>query len=154
MATQTENYGLIKPARTDNINIEDLNNNFDIIDTELKKMQSSNSSTEGTGGATDEQVADAVAAYMAENPVENGYTPVKGVDYYTEEEQTEMVQAVMGEFPSIVSVAVTETDTTVTMSYALDDGGTMSDTITFDASGYATNINANGIDIPVTWGVS
>ena len=46
MATQTVNYGLIKPAKTDNIDIEDLNNNFDIIDAELKKMQSGNSSTE------------------------------------------------------------------------------------------------------------
>ena len=37
MATQTETYKLNKPARTDNIDIEDLNENFDIIEEELKK---------------------------------------------------------------------------------------------------------------------
>jgi len=37
MATQTETYKLYKPARTDRVNIEDLNKNFDIIEEELKK---------------------------------------------------------------------------------------------------------------------
>lgn len=37
MATLTETYKLKKPARTDNVNIEDLNGNFDIIEEELKK---------------------------------------------------------------------------------------------------------------------
>ena len=37
MATQTETYKLHKPARTDRVNIEDLNRNFDIIEDELKK---------------------------------------------------------------------------------------------------------------------
>lgn len=37
MSTKTENYGLIKPNRTDPVSIEDLNANFDKIDAELKK---------------------------------------------------------------------------------------------------------------------
>lgn len=37
MSTKTENYGLIKPNRTDSVSIEDLNANFDKIDAELKK---------------------------------------------------------------------------------------------------------------------
>ena len=37
MATQTETYKLNKPARTDKIDIEDLNENFDIIEEELNK---------------------------------------------------------------------------------------------------------------------
>lgn len=37
MATKTENYGLIKPAKSDTVNISDLNANFDTIDAELKK---------------------------------------------------------------------------------------------------------------------
>lgn len=37
MATQTETYKFNKPARTDNIDIEKLNENFDIMEEELKK---------------------------------------------------------------------------------------------------------------------
>ena len=37
MATQTETYKFNKPARTDNINVEKLNENFDIMEEELKK---------------------------------------------------------------------------------------------------------------------
>lgn len=37
MATTTENYGLIKPGKNDNVNVDDLNKNFDAIDGELKK---------------------------------------------------------------------------------------------------------------------
>ena len=37
MATQTETFKFTKPSRTDNINIDDLNGNFDIMEAELKK---------------------------------------------------------------------------------------------------------------------
>lgn len=37
MATQTETYKLNKPGRTDRVDIEKLNENFDIIEEELKK---------------------------------------------------------------------------------------------------------------------
>lgn len=37
MSTKTENYGLVKPDRTEHVNIGDLNANFDKIDAELKK---------------------------------------------------------------------------------------------------------------------
>lgn len=37
MSTKTDNYGLIKPDRSDTVNIADLNSNFDKIDAELKK---------------------------------------------------------------------------------------------------------------------
>lgn len=36
MATRTRNYNLIKPDGTDLVNIDDLNDNFDAIDTQLK----------------------------------------------------------------------------------------------------------------------
>lgn len=35
--TTTTNYGLKKPAQTDNYNVEDFNDNADIIDTQLKE---------------------------------------------------------------------------------------------------------------------
>lgn len=37
MATETTNYGLIKPDLTDQIDVEQLNGNFDKIDEEIKK---------------------------------------------------------------------------------------------------------------------
>jgi hypothetical protein len=41
MATQTTNYGLKKPASTDDYNIQDANGNMDIIDTKLKQLSDS-----------------------------------------------------------------------------------------------------------------
>ena len=48
MATQTETYKLNKPARTDNMKVELLNENFDIIEEELKKRPLSSE----TGGVS------------------------------------------------------------------------------------------------------
>ena len=36
MATRTRNYNLIKPEGTDLVNVDDLNDNADIIDAQLK----------------------------------------------------------------------------------------------------------------------
>ena len=44
MSTLTENYNLIKPASSDNVNIEDINNNMDAIDEAL------NNKSENTHG--------------------------------------------------------------------------------------------------------
>ena len=39
MSTNTTNYKLIKPDRTDNVLVEDINYNTEIIDIELKKRE-------------------------------------------------------------------------------------------------------------------
>ena len=39
MATNTTNYNLIKPSKSDNIDIDVLNNNFDVIDSRMKLNQ-------------------------------------------------------------------------------------------------------------------
>ena len=44
MATQTETYKLNKPGRTDRVDIEKLNENFDIIEEELKNAKNSQDS--------------------------------------------------------------------------------------------------------------
>ena len=41
MSTNTTNYQLIKPDRTDNVLVEDINYNTEIIDQELKKNANS-----------------------------------------------------------------------------------------------------------------
>lgn len=41
MATNTTNYGLTKPASNDYVQIDTINNNMDILDTELKKIENS-----------------------------------------------------------------------------------------------------------------
>ena len=46
---------------------------------------------------SEEQLAIAVGAYMERNPVK---VPVKGEDYYTEEDKDEMVAAVLAELPT------------------------------------------------------
>jgi len=41
MATTTTNYGLIKPDLTDNVDIDDINDNMDTIDTTMKAIADS-----------------------------------------------------------------------------------------------------------------
>lgn len=56
---QTPNYGLNKPEQTDLVNIDDLNTNFDIIDTELKKtytQDSKDNTVTFTQAASDEEL--------------------------------------------------------------------------------------------------
>jgi hypothetical protein len=43
MSTNTPNYGLKKPAQSDDYNIQDANDNMDIIDTKLKQLTDDNS---------------------------------------------------------------------------------------------------------------
>lgn len=63
MSTLTENYNLIKPASSDNVNIEDINNNMDTIDEAL------NNKSENTHG---HQLADSNIAGIL--PVSKGGT--------------------------------------------------------------------------------
>lgn len=46
----TPNYNLKKPAQTDVVNIEDLNSNFDTLDTELKKVSDKANLIQTAGG--------------------------------------------------------------------------------------------------------
>lgn len=61
MATQTTNYGLTKPAGTDNALIGDINGNMDIIDSELDKLSACFAAVQHTDTAT---VAIAEGAYV------------------------------------------------------------------------------------------
>ena len=47
MATNTTNYNLIKPGLSDNVDIGDINDNMDTIDTTLKTIADSVPTTGG-----------------------------------------------------------------------------------------------------------
>lgn len=134
----------------------------------VTKDAPSGSGGSGDGTVTDEQIAEAVAAYMEENPVEGGSTPVKGVDYFTEEEKAEMVEEVLAEIPvsestdgyteisglrQMTNFAVTETDTTITLDITMEGDVSHTHVLNFDANGYPTSITVDGVEIPGTWTV-
>ena len=66
MATRTRNYNLIKPDGTDLVDIDDLNGNFDIIDTQLK------ANADGLAGKQDKLTIDSTPTQGSTNPVTSG----------------------------------------------------------------------------------
>lgn len=61
-----------------------------------------------SGGVDEDTIIKIVQKYMEEHPPapgkdgrdgEDGYTPIKGVDYYTDADKAEMVTAVIGALP-------------------------------------------------------
>lgn len=86
----------------------------------------------------------------------DGYTPVKGVDYFTEEDKQEIVDAVELEITEkVTAISVTEAeDGTVTMVNTLESGGTETIVLTADESGNPSKVTYNGTEIPIEWVVS
>lgn len=70
MATRTRNYNLIKPEGTDLVDIDDLNGNFDAIDTQLK------ANADAAAGKQD-------ALTFDDTPVRGGRNPVTSGGLYT-----------------------------------------------------------------------
>lgn len=66
MATKTRNYRLTKPEGTDLVDIEDLNGNFDIIDTQLK------TNADAARGKQDALTFDEAPTAGSRNPVRSG----------------------------------------------------------------------------------
>ena len=58
-----------------------------------------------SGGVDEDTIIEIVQKYMEEHPPasgkdgEDGHTPIKGVDYYTDADKAEMVTAVIGALP-------------------------------------------------------
>lgn len=50
MATLTPNLNLVKPSGSDNVNIESLNSNFDILDSEISGLKTDYVVAQGTSG--------------------------------------------------------------------------------------------------------
>lgn len=97
----------------------------------------------------------------------DGKTPVKGMDYYTDADTAEMVDAVLEELPievshdgyteitgqrGVVDIAVTEeADGTVTMVNTLEGGVSETIQIIPDENGNPMTLTYNGVDIPIAW---
>ena len=84
---------------------------------------------------------------------EPGYTPQKGVDYWTEEDQEEIKQELTEKMtpPALTSFAVSEgaNSTTVMNSYA--DGTSETIVISFNEKGKPERISVNGTVVSGSW---
>ena len=80
----------------------------------------------------------------------DGYTPVKGTDYYTEEEKQEMVASVLAAIPQAVSVHTKQEGDTYTMTVTLDDGSSSTSVITVE-NGLPVKLVTDGVELPLTW---
>ena len=79
MATRTKNYELTRPEGTDPVDVDVLNDNFDIIDTQLKI------NADRTAGKQDKLIFDDTAVAGSNNPVRS-----KGIYTALQEKQDKM----------------------------------------------------------------
>jgi hypothetical protein len=83
-------------------------------------------------------------------PGADGYTHVKGTDYYTEEEKQEMVGLVLDSIPNGEKVHTVIDGNKYTMTLTLDDGSTSTSEITVE-NGYPVKVVTDGVEMPMTW---
>lgn len=105
-----------------------------------------------TGGATDTQVANAVATYMVENPIETGATAEQAAQIQTNKGDIESLQGeveAMQMEPAGFSVVEAESSTTITEN--LEDGSQFVVVINFDDTDTPTSVVINGKTKPITW---
>ena len=119
------------------------------------------------GGATDEQIANAVSNYMAENPIDvgvktvngnqpdengnvniagsGGYTPVKGVDYFTPEEVQEIAEqaAELVDVPSGETGGVSSWNDLTDKPFGEDGEATTNDLIDLASTNQKNNLNGD-----------
>lgn len=81
----------------------------------------------------------------------DGYTPVKGADYYTQEEQAEMVNAVRESLPTPTDIQVLKAGTVIQLNVTQDNGETESIQVTLDAYDNPMIIEQNGKTTYLTW---
>lgn len=100
------------------------------------------------------QLPDAINQALAqakESGEFDGYTPVKGQDYYTEEDEAEMEAAVLAHFSHPSRMTVVKSGSTINISAPMADGSLSLSSITLDANGYPTKVNTDGVECPITW---
>jgi hypothetical protein len=96
----------------------------------------------------------------------DGYTPVKGVDYYTDAERQAMEQAVLDELPVQVaddgftditglrkmnSMSISRSEAYITLESAMEGGKTDSTVVVLDADGYPTQILTGDHICTLSW---
>jgi hypothetical protein len=85
-------------------------------------------------------------------PGADGYTPVKGVDYWTDEDKEEMVDGTLSAIPKVESGHTVIDGNVYTMTLTLDDGSTSTNVITVE-NGLPSKIVVDGVEMPLTWEV-
>ena len=79
----------------------------------------------------------------------DGYTPLKGTDYFTEEDKDELVDRMLSSVPRVSSITVNrETDTT-TMAVTLEDGTQSALVIRYGTNGDPEQITLDGQEIGI-----
>jgi hypothetical protein len=78
---------------------------------------------------------------------EDGYTPVKGTDYYTEEDKTEMVEAVLDSIPKLTNVKTVRDAKKTTMTLDMSDGKTSTIVIDYADNGDPSTISVDGEEV-------
>lgn len=112
-----------------------------------------------TGGATDDQVAAAVAAYLEENPVEAGATAEQAAQIQQNTDDIAALPVTVTEdgYTEIsglrqpVDISFVQEDTTVTVTTTLQGDETHTDVITLNDNGYPVSIVSDGVECAVSW---
>ena len=81
----------------------------------------------------------------------DGYTPVKGKDYFTEDERMGLVAEMLNERPMANGMTVVKDGSIITLSTILDDGSASTSAITLDANEYPTKVVTNGVECSISW---
>ena len=99
-------------------------------------------------------------------PGADGYTPQKGVDYYTDEDKAELVAEVLAEVPVTVTedgytdieglrqptaISAVKDGNTITMTVTLEGGETSESVVTLDDSGYPIKVVTDGAECALNW---
>lgn len=120
------------------------------------------------GPLSREDLKQLIREYLTENPVDgdDGYTPVKGVDYFTEAEIQEIIDRVLAALPIVVSedgytdilglrqltgLSFVRSGQIITVDVSLEGNQTNQIIITLDSNDYPVTITAGGVEAPVTW---
>ena len=81
----------------------------------------------------------------------DGYTPVKGTDYFTEEDKTGIVVEMLNERPMATGMTVVKDGSTITLTTGRDDGSTSTSVITLDENEFPAKVVTDGVECSVSW---
>ena len=82
---------------------------------------------------------------------DDGHTPQKGTDYFTEEDKDELVERMLDSIPRVASVLVDREGSTTTMAVTLEDGTQTALVIQYGAGGDPETITLDGRDIGIEY---
>lgn len=82
---------------------------------------------------------------------DDGHTPQKGTDYFTEEDKDELVERMLDSIPRVSSVLVDREGSTTTMAVTLEDGTQTALVIQYGAGGDPETITLDGQEIGIEY---